>query len=203
MKRLLCLLLVCLNTYLSSAQSDEKEKRPFQENLFTGGSISLSLFGNTFLIGGSPVFGYSLTNFMDLGVVANYTYASQRDYNGVFNAKLRQSLYGGGGFARIYPVRFLFVQAQVERNAIQQKYIPPGGAAIDQISVSANSTLVGAGYTTGRRGRGGAPFYYLSVMWDLSGDVNSPYTDAFGRSIPIVRGGIQIPLFQGQGRSFR
>ncbi|MBM3432517.1 MAG: hypothetical protein FJX92_05895 [Bacteroidetes bacterium] len=201
MKRIffLCLFGLVLFTGPLLAQKDgEKEKTPFRENLFTGGSLAFSFFGNTFLIGGSPVFGYSLTNWLDLGVVANYTYSSYRDYNGVFNDKLRQTTLGGGGFGRIYPTRFLFLQAQVERNTIRQKYIPAGGGAIDEISVASSSTLIGGGYTSGRRGRGGAPFYYLAVLWDVGGDLNSPYTDAYGRSIPIVRGGLQIPLFQGR-----
>jgi hypothetical protein len=174
----------------------DDEKRPFQENLFTGGSVSFSFFGNTFLVGGSPVLGYSLTNWLDAGVVVNATYTSYRDYNGVLNDKLRQTLFGGGGFARLYPVRFLFVQGQIERNSIQQTFIPVAGVK-EKISVGASSTLIGGGYTSGRQGRGGRPFYYLAVMFDVGGDINSPYTDAYGRTIPIVRGGLQIPLFQG------
>lgn len=192
-------LIIFLGTASLSAQDNaDKDKTRFQENLFTGGSLSLSFFGNTFLIGGSPVLGYSLTNWLDLGLVGNYTYSSYRDYNGVFNDRLRQTTIGGGGFARIYPVRFLFLQAQLEGNTIHQKYLPAGGGPIDEVSVASSSTLIGGGYTTGRRGRRGNPFYYLAIMWDVSGDLNSPYTDAYGRAIPIVRGGIQIPLFQGK-----
>lgn len=200
MKRITLLCMFCTLLFSSStlAQKEgEKEKIPFRENLFTGGSVAFSFFGNTFLVGGSPVFGYSLTNWLDLGIVANYTYSSYRDYNGVLNDKLRQTTLGGGTFGRIYPTRFLFIQAQVERNTIGQKYIPAGGGAIDQISVASSSTLIGGGYTSGRRGRGGAPFYYLAVLWDVGGDLNAPYTDAYGRAIPVVRGGLQIPLFHG------
>ncbi len=199
MRSLLLFLLTVLMSFCSLAQfrnDADDEKRPFQENLFTGGSVSFSFFGNTFLVGGSPVLGYSLTNWLDAGVVVNATYTSYRDYNGVLNDKLRQTLFGGGGFARLYPVRFLFVQGQVERNAIQQTFIPVAGVK-EKISVGASSTLIGGGYTSGRQGRGGRPFYYLAVMFDVGGDINSPYTDAYGRIIPIVRGGLQIPLFQG------
>jgi hypothetical protein len=199
MRSLLLFLLTFLMSFCSLAQfrdGADDDKRPFQENLFTGGSVSFSFFGNTFLVGGSPVLGYSLTNWLDAGVVVNATYTSYRDYNGVLNDKLRQTLFGGGGFARLYPVRFLFVQGQVERNAIQQTFIPVAGVK-EKISVGASSTLIGGGYTSGRLGRGGRPFYYLAVMFDVGGDINSPYTDAYGRTIPIVRGGLQIPLFQG------
>lgn len=202
MKKLILsvLLLITALSSLMAQDDDEKEKRPFKENLFTGGSVSLAFYNNTFLIGGSPVFGYSLTNWADAGIVLNYNYTSYRDVT-VYDDRLRQTQYGGGAFAKLYPVRFLFAQAQVEYNTIKQKYIPTaGGTTVKYPAVNANSFLVGGGYTSGRYGRGGEPFYYLAVLFDVSGDKNSPYTDAGGRSIPIIRAGLQIPLFQGQGK---
>jgi hypothetical protein len=178
---------------------EEKERVPFRENLFTGGSISLAFFNNTFLIGASPVLGYSATDWADVGIVFNYNYTSYRDYNFVFNDKLKQYVYGGGGFVKLYPVRFLFVQAQYEYNFIKQKFVPNVGVTQTDQS-EAGSFLVGGGYTTGRFGRGGQPFFYLAVLFDVSNNVYSPYTDAYGRAIPIIRGGVQIPLFQGGGR---
>lgn len=177
----------------------EEEKKGFQkEKLFTGGSVSLAFFNNTFLIGGSPVFGYSLTKWADAGVVVNYNYTSYRDVNGVFNDKLRQSVYGGGVFTRLYPVRFLFAQAQFEHNFIRQKYIPANGNAPSTASTSGNSMLVGGGYTTNRFPDQGGAFYYVALLFDVSGNKTSPYTDEFGRVIPIIRAGLQIPLFQGR-----
>jgi len=162
--------------------------------------VSLAFYNNTFLIGASPVFGYSLSNWADAGIVLNYNYTSYRDVQ-LFDDRLRQTQVGGGAFVKLYPVRFLFAQAQAETNSIRQKYLPPGNAAtVKYPNQDANSFLVGGGYTSGRYGRGGAPFYYLAVLFDVSGDVNSPYTDAYGRSIPIIRAGFQIPLFQGGGK---
>ncbi len=190
---------------VSFAQDDEEvkeEKTGFKkENLFTGGSISLSFFNNTFLVGGSPVFGYSLTRWVDAGLVVNYNYTSYRDvsYYGA-NDKLRQSVYGGGSFLRIYPVRFLFVQAQAEHNFIKQKYIPAGGAASSTENHEANSFLIGGGYTTSRHAESGQPFFYVAVLFDIAKNQYSPYTDAYNRAIPIVRAGVQVPLFQGRNR---
>lgn len=194
------LLLITASAFLRAQDDEEKEKRPFKENLFTGGSVSLAFYSNTFLIGASPVFGYSLTNWADAGVVVNYNYTSYRDVT-VFDDRVRQTQFGGGVFTKLYPVRFLFAQAQYEYNTIRQKYIPPGGGVSTKYpSINASSFLVGGGYTTGRQGRGGTPFYYLAVLFDVSGDTNSPYTDAYGRAIPIIRAGLQIPLFQGPRR---
>ena len=191
--------MISLNT--KAQDEEEKEKVPFKENLFTGGSISLAFYSNTFLIGGSPVLGYSLTNWADLGIVINYNYTVYRDYY-VFDDRLKQQNYGGGGFVKLYPVRFLFAQAQWEYNFLRLKYIPPNNSGIEQKdNLEASSFLVGGGYTTGRQGRGGGPHYYLAILFDISNNPGSPYTDAYGRTIPIIRGGIQIPLFQGEGRN--
>lgn len=188
-----------------ASSQNEKEPGDWKKNLFTGGSVSFGIFNNTFLIGANPVFGYSLTDFVDVALQVNYSYNSIRDYNGIFNNKLRQSTYGGGGWLRLYPVRSIFLQGQLEHNFIRQKSIPVLGPP-EVRSIDASSVLVGGGYTTGRWGKGGEPFYYLSVLFDVSGNLFSPYTDAFGRSVPLFRGGVQIPLFQensGRGRSFR
>jgi hypothetical protein len=205
-KILLGCLLVTLFTSPALAQKggDEEERKGFKkENLFTGGSISLAFYNNTFLIGGSPVFGYSVANWLDAGIVINYNYTSYRDYNNVFNDKLRQSVYGGGAFLKLYPVKFLFVQGQAEHNIIKQKYIRAVDGYTETAKSNANSYLIGGGYCTGREGKGGQPFYYLSILFDVSGNTNSPYTDASGRAIPLIKGGFQIPLFQGGGKKSR
>jgi hypothetical protein len=180
-------------------EPEEKKKGFKKENLFTGGSVSLAFYNNTFLVGASPVFGYSLANWADLGIVVNYNYTSYRDVF-VFDDRVRQKVYGGGGFLKLYPVRFLFAQAQLEHNFIRQKLIDPNGSVYQKNKMEATSFLVGGGYTTGRYGRGGGPFYYVAVLFDIANNINSPYTDAYGRSIPIIRGGIQIPLFQGENK---
>jgi len=192
--------LICFLSISLFAQDDEDDSKGFKkENLFTGGTISLAFYNNTFLVGGNPVFGYNLTKWADLGIVVNYNYTSYRDvsYYGA-NDKLRQSVYGGGSFVRLYPVRFLFAQAQFERNFIRQKYIPADGSASSTEKFEANSFLVGGGYTTNRYPDSGQPFFYLAVLFDIMESTYSPYTDAYNRSIPIIRAGVQIPLFQGR-----
>ena len=191
-----CCIIFLLTTLTSFAQDDEK--RGFRkDNLFTGGSIAFSFFNQSFLIGGNPVFGYSLSNWADVGLVGNYTYTAYKDYID-YDDKLKQSVYGGGVFARLFPVRFLFAQGQIEHNEIRLKYVPaPGSGRIrDSYSESVASVLVGAGYTTGRDADAKNAYAYLAILFDISGNRNSPYVDNAGRALPILRAGVHIPLFQ-------
>lgn len=193
----------------ASAQDEkqEKEKGFKKENLFTGGSVTASFFTGGTILGANPVFGYQLANWVDAGVAFNYTYQGRHDYI-YFNDKLRQHVFGPGVFARLYPVRFLFVQGQFEHNFTNLTYTDPGGFKTKD-KADANSLLVGAGIAQGRQ-RGSNSFFYLSVLFDVLKNPNSPYVnnvyDGSGNSVrtdivPIVRAGINIALFQGgQGR---
>jgi hypothetical protein len=180
-------------------EEDLEEKKGFRkENLFTGGSISLGFSTNTFQVGANPFFGYSVAKWMDAGLVVNFNYASFRN---VFitdpNDKIRETTYGGGVFTRLYPVRFLFAQAQFEHNFITEKFIPGNGGTSAKNKVEANSLLVGAGYTSERYPGSGSPFFYLSVLFDVLDNEYSPYRRSGGGVMPIIRAGFQVPLFQG------
>ncbi len=203
MKKLFLFVVPVLMAFQALAQEEpaEEEKKGFKkENLFTGGSISLSFFNNAFLVGANPVFGYSLNRWADAGILGNYTYTSYRDYYYV-NDKLRQTIYGGGVFLRLFPVRFLFAQGQVEYNWIRLKYIPPPNSGLSETNkVSATSLLVGGGYTTGRDPDNKSPYAYIAILFDILKNENSPYTDNLGRSLPLIRAGINVPLFQGRQR---
>ena len=200
MKRLLITCFCTCLLFTASAQDEEQEEGNGKKNFFTGGSISLSFFDGAFLVGANPVFGYSLANWVDVGVLANYTYASYQDYQ-EFNDKLRQHIYGGGAFLRIFPIRFLFGQAQFERNWVNMNYISAPGSfnyTSQKSTVGANSLLVGGGYTTGRDGETKNMYGYVSILFDIVRDSYSPYVDYPDRSIPIIRAGIHVPLFQGK-----
>lgn len=179
-------------------------KRGFQKDrLFTGGGITLSFSSYGSVLGASPVFGYSITKWLDAGLVFNFIYATQRHYNFYsFDDKLKQTVLGPGAFIRVYPVRFLFLHAQGEKNFIKQTLVPDD-SSIPKLTdkVEANSFLVGGGYCQGREGSG-SPFYYLSLLFDIAKDKNSPYVEQTQsgkiNALPIIRAGIQIPLFTGE-----
>lgn len=199
MKKWIVLLFIPL-CFHAKAQEREgaqfKPKTGFQkQKLFTGGSANIGFSSGSTMLGITPQLGYSVTNWLDAGINFNLNYLSQKYYTG---EKLRQTTYGPGAFVRLFPVNFLFATAQYEYNSMHIKYIPNvNGLPATKTSFDANSFLVGAGYAGGRI-KGGNTYYYLSIMWDISGDPNSPYRDQHGYISPVIRAGYNIGLFQNR-----
>ena len=192
----------------ASAQDDEKGFK--KENLFTGGSIIASFYTGGTILGANPMFGYKLANWADAGISLNYVYSSSRD-NVVLNDKLTQNVLGPGVFTRIYPFRFLYLEGQYEHNFIHQKYTDPFSGYESSSKVDANSLLVGGGIAEGRQ-RGSNTFFYISILFDVLKEPNSPYvnnvydpnTGALLRTdvLPIFRAGVNIALFQGKQKKY-
>ncbi len=178
MKKLLILLSMAAS--FNGFAQEEKQKSFDPTNLFTGGSVSLGYSGGTyssFLAGVHPHFGYTITKWLDAAAVVNFEYQSQRD---PYNDKYHNTTYGIGAFTRIYPVHFLFIQAEPEYNFSAVKETDSYGNASN------------AGYTTSRRDKN--TFGYLSVLVDVIKDINSPYVDGYGNLVPIIRAGVNIGL---------
>ena len=190
------------------AQDEEETKGFKKENLFTGGSITVSFFNNQTILGANPVFGYKLADWVDAGLAFNFLYSGARDYS-QFDDKIRQTVFGPGVFTRLYPVKFLFVQGQFEHNFSTLKYIYPGGSPTEKYKADASSLLLGGGFAQGRE-RGSTTFYYISILFDVLKNINSPYVnvsyDPNNPSqqridmTPIIRAGINVGLFQGRYR---
>lgn len=187
-------LMACSLVVITSViAQDEKEKTGSDPtNWFIGGSVSLGYSGGSyssyFIAGLHPHVGYTLAKWIDAAAVVNFEYQSQRDN---YNTKYRNTTYGIGVFTRIYPVHFLFIQAEPEYNFIAQKYIPSSGIGGKQ-TFHAPSFLLGGGYTTSRSDKN--TFTYLSILVDVIKDINSPYVDGYGNLIPIIRAGVNIGL---------
>lgn len=200
MKKWIVLLLLPLFFQAKAQNHDENSQathhgfRP--EKLFTGGSANIGFSSGSTSLGITPQIGYSFTNWLDAGINFNLNYLSQKYY--VTQDKVRQTTYGPGAFVRLFPVNFLFATGQFEYNSIHVKSIPNVGPT-QKYSLNVNSFLVGAGYAGGRE-RGGNSYYYLSIMWDISGNLNSPYRDQYGNISPVIRAGYNIGLFQNRSR---
>lgn len=195
-RSLLIALCMCSMAAIAQDEKEEYKEGGFKtENIFTGGSVSLAFGNRSFTVGGSPVLGYKIAEWVDAGLVFNYLYTSWRDYNFVGD-KLRQNIYGGGIFTRLFPVNFLFAQAQAEHNFMSLKYIPNDGSSPSKSTTSANSFLIGAGVAQGRMRGFNDGFFYFSILIDVSGNEFSPYTDNLGNARPIYRAGINIYPFR-------
>lgn len=192
------LLPLCFKAKAQDTNDDNEVKSTgfHKERLFTGGSANIAFGSGSTMLGITPQIGYSVTNWLDAGITFNLNYQSQKFY--LSGDKVRQTTYGPGAFVRLFPVNFLFATTQYEYNSMHVKYIPNvAGSPSQKYTQEANSVLVGAGYAGGRE-KGGNTYYYLSIMWDVSGDPNSPYVDQYRRSSPVIRAGYNIGLFQGK-----
>lgn len=194
-----CGILIISANAQAKEESDEETKGGFKkENLFTGGTVGLGFGQGSFTLGLGPYFGYSINKYVDVAVSLNYNYVSQRDYLEIGD-KLRQSIIGPGVFTRIYPVKFLFAHAEFEQNFVKVKYLPAanGGYLPFKETKNVSSFLIGPGYAGGRD-ESNKTFFYISLLFDVAKNINSPYVDQQGRIEPIVRAGYNIALFQGR-----
>lgn len=171
--------------------SDANENELAGNRLFAGGSLALGFGSNTFNVGANPELGYSLSQWLDAGFVVNLNYTSERAdpyYNQ--NTRYRSFNYGGGVFARLFPVRFLFVQFQPELNWIHYSAKDFNNNLNYSNTVSAASLIGGIGYTQRVVGQGS---YYIMIGLDLLNNANSPYRDSYsGAQLPIIRAGFDF-----------
>jgi len=185
-------LLAQRNAPTSTYTADEENTGFKKENIFIGGGINLGFASNTFALGASPEIGYSVANWLDLGLGFNVNYASQRAdpyYNG--NIRQRNFSYGVGPFVRIYPINVLFLQGQLEGN---WSNISLKDMTYDQSSTykyKSTSFIAGIGYSQRVVGQGS---FYTLIGLDLMQDKNSPYRDYNNRAIPVIRTGFNFYL---------
>jgi hypothetical protein len=189
MKRRFAFILIFLSSLqILFAQDDNMPVKGFNKNrVFIGTSINLGLSNNFFNIGLNPEIGYSLTDWLDAGVVGNLNYFTQ---SSTFT-KDKNVNYGGGGFLRIWPINFLHLQIQPEYNWISSSRTFNNGAPSTSFTNNTASVLAGIGY--GSR-QVGSRFSHFTIMIDLLQEVNSPYRDQFGDPQPVFRAGFGVYL---------
>ncbi|MEO6732881.1 MAG: hypothetical protein ABIN01_16780 [Ferruginibacter sp.] len=200
MKKLILVALLFNFILITKAQEDDSGVTGGfkKENLFTGGNVNASFFNGTTALGVSPYFGYSITKWLDAAVSVNFNYISQRDVY-TYGDKIRQTIVGPGAFVRVFPIKFLFAQAQFEHNFLTEKYVKADNSSYtrDKFKTDVNSLLLGVGYASGRE-KDNNTYYYISLSFDVLKLANSPYVDNLQRTIPIINAGFNIALFQGR-----
>jgi len=207
-KIILSVLLLSVSFGFLFGQDDEQQKGFKKENLFTGGSVTMSFYSGGTILGANPIFGYKIANWLDAGVALNYTYQGSRD-NYEINDKIRQHVFGPGVFTRIYPLPMLFLHAQAEHNFNNWNYSSADGSYKQSDVTDANSLLLGGGWAQGRQ-KGSNSFFYIEILFDVLKNKYSPYVNnvydpsggvARTDALPIFRAGINVALFQGKNRN--
>jgi hypothetical protein len=195
MKKILLALTLTLLTGMLWAQKEQPEKKTGfkKENLYIGGGLNIGAGSGMFAIGVIPEVGYSLTNWLDVGIPFNLNYQTQRlqDFNGSVYAKYRAFNYGTGMYLRIWPVDFLHITVQPEYNWIKLTQIDVFSNQKQSYTYNAESFLVGIGYGSREIGN---RFSYLTVMIDLARNINSPYRDQYNHAKPFLRTGVGFYL---------
>jgi len=209
MKKIILSVLLVGAAFSSLYAQDEEEQKGFKkQNLFTGGSVTMSFYSGGTILGANPIFGYKLTNWLDAGIALNYTYQGSRD-NYEINDKIRQHVFGVGAFTRIFPVPMLFLHAQAEHNFNNWNYSSADGSYKQSDVTDANSLLLGGGWAQGRQ-KGSNSFFYIEILFDVLKNKYSPYvnnvydpsgTVARTDALPIFRAGINVALFQGKNKA--
>jgi hypothetical protein len=120
-RQIRCLLLAAMFivfAHSARAQAEETETKGFDpDRLFFGGNFGMS-FGDYTFINITPQVGYQFNRYLAAGGGLSFIGSAftQRDYNG---DKIYKDSYNSAGlnlFGRVYPIPFLFLQAQPEYN---------------------------------------------------------------------------------------
>jgi hypothetical protein len=192
--RLLMMTGLLLTTLVSFAQNEagvEENKGKFKtENMFIGTGLNLGIADRSFNVGLNPEIGYSVTRWLDAGVALNLNYFSQNASN-YSSIRYRNFNYGGGVFARVWPVNFLYIQVQPEYNWVSssQKDVISGQSG--SFNYHAESLLVGIGYGSRLIG---SHYSYFTLMIDVLQNYNSPYRDQYNDPLPVFRAGFNFYL---------
>ena len=189
MKKSLFLLLMMMTSLFSFAQyekEDEKERGFKRDQLFIGTSINVG-FSQGWILGLNPEVGYSLNNFLDVGIGTNFNYITQNFGSGV---SYRFLALGGGPYLRGWIINQFFITGQFEFNRISEKL---KGTLVPEKSVyTSPSLLVGAGYGSRQIGRSQ---FFTSIMVDVLRNPNSPYIDRQTNTLlPVFRTGFMFYL---------
>ena len=214
MKRIIAIT-ICFFIAASQASAQHRQSQPNtytdddgtsgdgfkKQNLFLGGSLNVGYDGYDFNIGGAPEIGYSLNRWVDVGVLVNLNYTSERaDPNFYYNPNTRQRsfTYGTGVFGRAYPfpIRIpIFFQVEPEYNWTHLSAKDMTSGQSSSLNLQASSLLLGVGY--GQRIRGRSNFF-IAIMFDALSNYGSPYRDFNNNAIPVVKAGFDIYLHPGK-----
>jgi hypothetical protein len=170
------ILAICLFSFLGSvgfAQDEEEPKKGFdRDRLFFGGNFGLG-FGNvSTLVNVSPQVGYRFNQYLAAGAGVNFIYSSYRYRFTVPEYKESLGVTGLNIFGRVYPIQYLFLQAQPEANYVWGKYKFYDGREDLKLDSKIVPSLLGGAGAAIPAGRGA---FIVMVQYDLLQNERSPY----------------------------
>jgi hypothetical protein len=179
MKKYLILFALTTLLYAPSVIAQQEDPEPSEKKgfdkskLFVGGNFGLS-FGDYTFANVSPQLGYRFNDFFAAGLGVNFQYSSikYRDYNGNADSRLAYGVAGLNAFGRVYPIKYLMLQAQPEMNYVwgKNKYYD-GNPDIKIPGKLVPSLLLGGGAVI-PQGRGAL---VIMVQFDVLNRPQSPY----------------------------
>lgn len=173
MKKVLGLTLITILAWTigagqSLAQNDNPYKGlPFKDRIFLGGDLGLS-FGSYTYIRIAPMLGYRISDRLAVGAGPSYTYFKDSRYQPAYET----SIYGGSVFGQYFIFEPIFLQTEFEMLNLDTYKFDPIAEEVITGRTTIPVWLVGGGYS--ERTAGGSGFF-LSVLYDLIQDPNSPY----------------------------
>ena len=159
----------------SSDGGDLKNTKPNFERWQLGGEIALN-FGTITYINLSPRVGYRFTEKFTVGSGIIYNYLKDSRFDG-----FEFSTYGGLLYANYSVLPELMLVSEFQ-NLSTERY---SDFTDQKIRVPVNIWFVGAAY---RLQLGGSSYGYISLLYDVIEDINSPYQN------PYLGGGVIFTL---------
>jgi hypothetical protein len=178
MKKLVMLFFIAGFMITQQAVAQNENPEPAQKGfdkskLFLGGNFGLG-FGTTTSIILSPQVGYRFNDYLAAGAGVNFNYYSYKNFytNGADYSRTSLGYTGLNVFGRIYPVKYILLQAQPEINYTWGgvKYYDGAKESIGQF---VPSFLIGGGAVIPTGGRNGA--LLLMIQYDVLQQTYAPY----------------------------
>jgi hypothetical protein len=161
--------LMMFSITLNGQSSDNPYKGvAFKDRITVGGDLGLSFGSQLTYIRIAPVLGYIVSPKFTIGAGPSFQYWEDRRYT----PNLETTIYGGSTFGRFFVIEQLFLQAEFEVLNLDEINYTIGSDFTSRERVTIPVFFVGGGYS--QRTAGGSGFF-VSVMYDLIGDLNSPY----------------------------
>ncbi len=189
-KRLIPFLFVCLlfSTGLYSQQEDAttvtpsktREQSAFWKQVYWGGNLGLQLSNFGGMIDVSPNAGYKFNDFLSVGPQLIYTNLWARSGTVTY----KYIFFGGGAFARVRVMQWLFLQAEYDLLSVPDLY---NGTTAKR--VLADVPLAGGGL---RQQLGENSSYYFLMLYEFAPTPNSPYTNGPFASPLVYRFGFNV-----------